>query len=406
MRTYTIWGEIGAQLSEESYIKLRMSDEHRTAPGKETLADVVGDIPTVIIIDEIAQHLRQLTSSGNPDVRRMAEAIPVFLKNLFELAAGRPNVVVIITLATRSDAFGKETDELTDALDAAAAADARDAFRETQSIVARPTSGGSIVVPAADDEIAEILKRRLFADINPSAAASAGSAYQALYEGLASKGEHLAGGAEAPVSYAAQVTASYPFHPELIRVLDKRIGTIPDFQRARGALKLLAEVIAAIWDEQRDAEVINVADLDFARAEVIGSLTTGLGRPDFAQVAKVDFAGPGSHAAAVDASRFAGRTPYATRACATVFAHSLEMVTTAGASRNDYLLGTLRTADSPEVIDEALAEAERVSWHLAYDGLRWRFSTEPNANQIIDEEANNVPNSTVAAALEDRVRAA
>jgi hypothetical protein len=82
------------------------------------------------------------------------------------------------------------------------------------------------------------------------------------------------------------------------------------------------------------------------------------------------------------------------------------MVTTAGASRNDYLLGTLRTADSPEVIDEALAEAERVSWHLAYDGLRWRFSTEPNANKIIDEEANNVPNSTVAAALEDRVRAA
>ena len=82
------------------------------------------------------------------------------------------------------------------------------------------------------------------------------------------------------------------FHPELIRVLDKRIGTIPDFQRARGALKLLAEVIAAIWNEQRDAEVINVADLDFSRADVLGSLTTGLGRPDFAQVARVDFAGP------------------------------------------------------------------------------------------------------------------
>ena len=39
-------------------------------------------------------------------------------------------------------------------------------------------------------------------------------------------------------------SSSYPFHPELVRVLDKRLGTIPNFQRARGALKLLAEVIA------------------------------------------------------------------------------------------------------------------------------------------------------------------
>jgi hypothetical protein len=165
----------------------------------------------------------------------MAEAIPVFLKNLFDLAAGRPDVVVIITLATRSDAFGKETDELTDALDAAAAADAREASRETQSVVARPTSGGSIVTPAADDEIAEILKRRLFSSIDAQAASQAGDAYEVLYQGLTAKGEHLAGGAEAPTRYGEQVLSSYPFHPELIRVLDKRIGTIPDFQgRRRG----------------------------------------------------------------------------------------------------------------------------------------------------------------------------
>lgn len=167
---------------EEPYIKLRLSDESRTASGRETLADVVGTEPTIVIIDEIAQHLRQLTSSGNPDVRRQAEAIPVFLKKLFELAAARPNVVVIITLATRSDAFGKETDELSDALEAAAASDARDAFRETQSIVARPTSGGSIVTPAADDEIGEILKRRLFASIGPAAAQEAGEASVAFPE--------------------------------------------------------------------------------------------------------------------------------------------------------------------------------------------------------------------------------
>ena len=116
LTTHTLWGELGAQLSSAAYDALRRSDEERTAPGKETLAAVVGDEPTIIIIDEIAQHLRQLASSGNAEVRRIADAVPVFLKNLFELAAGKPNIVVILTLATRQDAFGKETDELAELL--------------------------------------------------------------------------------------------------------------------------------------------------------------------------------------------------------------------------------------------------------------------------------------------------
>jgi hypothetical protein len=405
VRTHTMWGEIAAQLGPPAYEKMRVSDETRTAPSKTAWEDIIGDTPTVVIIDEIAQHLRQLASSGDPDVRRMAEAVPVFLKNLFELAAGNPHVVVIITLATRSDAFGRETDELSELLDTAAA-EFRSAFNETLSIVARPTSGGSIVTPASDDEIGEILKRRLFANIDLAAAAEAGIAYQAYYEGLAAHGEQLGGGAEAPATYGSLITSSYPFHPELIRVLDKRIGTIPNFQRARGALKLLSDVVAGVWEERTDTEILNVADLDYDRDAVLSHLTIGIARPDFEGVAKADFAGPTSHARYVDNTRFAGRTPYATRACRTVFTHSLEMVSTAGAGRNDYLLGTLRVGDEPEIIGQALAAAEKVTWHLDYDGTRWRFTTEPNANKIIDEEAINVAHSLVSAEVEDRVRRA
>ena len=243
--THTIWGEVAAQFGPAAYEHMRASDETRTAPSKTTWEQLIGEEPTLIIIDEIAQHLRQLASSGDPDVRRMAEAIPVFLKNLFELASGNPNVVVIITLATRSDAFGRETDELSELLDSSAA-DFRTAFAETLSIVARPTSGGSIVTPASDIEIGEILKRRLFAAIDAAAASEAGSSYRAFYDELSHRGEQLGGGAQAPATYGQLVESSYPFHPELIRVLDKRIGSIPNFQRARGALKLLSEVIAGI----------------------------------------------------------------------------------------------------------------------------------------------------------------
>ena len=403
MRTLTLWGEMGAQLGESSYERVKRSDNERTAPGKNTLAEIAGDRPTLIIIDEIAQHLRQLTSSGNGDVRLMAKAVPVFLKNLFELAAGNPRVSVIITLATRSDAFGHETDELRELLDGATS-EFRAALDEAHSILARDTAPGSILTPAADSEIAEILKRRLFERIEAVAATEAAVAYRSLYEGLASRGEQLAGGPDKPSDYASLIERSYPFHPELIRVLDKRIGAIPNFHRARGALKLLSEVIAGLWGADGDAEILNVADIDYSRPAILSHLTAGIGRPDFEGVAKVDFASPSSFSAMVDETRFAGRAPYATRTCRTVFTHSLEMLTTAGAGRNDYLLGTLRIGDEPEVLGEALAEVEKLAWHLDYDGTRWKFSTEPQPNKIIDDEAKNVPNSTVAAEVEDRIR--
>jgi len=57
----------------------------------------------------------------------------------------------------------------------------------------------------------------------------------------------------------------------------------------------------------------------------------------------------------------------------------------------------MRIEDDPDVIGEALAEAEKVAWYLDYDGSRWRFTTEPNANKIISEEAANVANSFVNA---------
>lgn len=397
-RSVTLWGEVAAQLGESAWEAFAASDRDRTSPGTETIRDAFAGQPTIVIVDEIAHHFRQLAQSGNEDVRRSSAQLPVFLKNLFEVAMGDPNVVVIVTLASSQDAYGKETDELAALMDGIAG-DYRERLEEAHSLLAR---SGKVVQPATDNEIGEILKRRLFKSIDPSAARAAGEAYKALYERLG-RTESFAGGAEHPDTYGKRVAASYPFHPELVRVLDKRLGDIPNFQRARGALKLLAEVIAGLWETQSDAEIINVADIDYGREEVLQHLTVGIGRPDFEGVASVDLAGPDSHAAAVDATRFVDRRPYATRVCRTVFTHSLEQKTGVGASRADYLLGTLRADDDPTFVDEALAEAEKVCWHLAYDGMRWRFHTEPNVNKIIEDEKQNVANSVVSGAVDDLI---
>lgn len=400
VRSLTMWGEIASQLG--AYDDMKANDEQRTAPGTGTWAKVIGNRSTVIIIDEIAQHLRQLVSSGSEDVRRQATAVPAFLKALFDFAASAPNVVVILTLATRSDAYGRETSDIEEMLNNAEGS-FQEAMADTKSVLARFES---IVRPAEDSEIAQILKRRLFESIDPAAAGEAAVAYRSYYEDLGVKGLQLPGGADQPTSYGQLIESSYPFHPELVRVLDQRLSTIPTFQRARGALKLLAEVISGTWEADQDVEILNVADVVLSFDAVLTHLTDGLGRDDYKAVALADIATPSAHATTLDTDRFAGKPTYATRAATTVFIHSLEQIATAGAGRGDYLLGTLQAGDEPTLIDEALAQLSERAWYLDYTGTRYQFKTEPNANAIIAEEARNIPNSQVNQELKERIELA
>ncbi|MBU1800851.1 MAG: ATP-binding protein, partial [Actinobacteria bacterium] len=328
----------------------------------------------------------------------------------FEVASDPSNnVSVIITLAATTNAFGAETTEISDLTgdekektDAANASSVK-AAQETGDVLTRAIQPSAVIKPADDNEIGEILKKRIFASVDEAAAQAAGDAYRELYETLGHT-EQLAGGADQPASYGALVTKTYPFHPELVRVLDKRLGNITQFQRARGALKLLAEVVAEIYDAGDDAAIVNVGDIDYSNGPVLNHLTDGLGRAEYASVAQGDFAGTKSHAAAVDADVFPGKPAYATRVARTVFTHSLEMVATAGAGRNDWVVGTLRPGEDATIFEKALTESEKVFWHLSYDGSRWRFNIEPNVNAIIETEKRNVANTAVAAMVDTLIR--
>ena len=308
-RSQTLWGEMAAQIGDAAFKAMAANDVERTAPGTGTIKAAFGGNPTVVIVDEIAKYLRSVTSSGSEDVRRMARAIPVFLGNLFEVASDPTNrVSVVITLATSENAFGSETTEITDLLDGEATGQqsaARAAVGETSDVLTRAVQPSAVIKPADDSEIGEILKKRLFEFVDPAAARAAGDAYQGLYEALATT-EQLAGGADQPATYGDLVAKTYPFHPELVRVLDKRLGAITEFQRARGALKLLAEVVASIYKSNGDATIINVGDIDYSVESVVNHLTDGLGRDQYHQVATSDFAGAWSHATAVDDDVFPG----------------------------------------------------------------------------------------------------
>ena len=388
-RIQTMWGSIAAQLGV--WDQFSGHDENRTAPGKDMWTVVFEAAPTLVIIDEVAAHIRNLGSSGNPDLRRQATAMTSFLFNLFAAAAEVPTARVVITLATDSDAFANETAVVEEVL-----SPGREANKEAESVISRYRE---VLVPAQDDEIAEILRRRLFSDIDAKAATDAGKAFAKKYADLEKRDIRL----NFPGNVAEAVANAYPFHPELVRVLDSRVGTIPGFQRTRGALRLLAETVAALWEKKSEAVVINTGDLPLDAKPVADAITLAIGKEAFAPVIGADIAGAGSHAASVDLTRFAGATPYTTRAAATVLLHSLQLVAGVGATLVDVWRGSLAPADDPDLVEEALRQLDQSAWHLDYDGSRYRFQTEPNPRKIVEDEKSGVQPSMVREELERRI---
>ena len=399
--TWTLWGEIGRQLGPDAYEIVKASDESRTSCGKQTWLDMFGSHPTVIVIDEVAQYLRRLASSGDGKVQQLAKATIDSLKVLFEAATAAPAVRIIVTLATGTAAFRQETANIQETFDNI---ESERLIAEASDVMERPK--GAIGRPAEDREIGFILRRRLFESVDEAAADRAGAAYQQLYADLARRDIQVGAATADPAAYAERLRSTYPFHPALIDCLDKRIGPLPGFQRARGALKMLAEAAAKIWSSTsgRNLAVVNLGDLPLEFSTVRACITSSIGREQLDGPAVADFAHTRtSHAAGVDRERWPHKG-LAVRSCRTVFCHSVAGEPFPGASLPDIYAGTLRPGDDHDLIDEALAATSQVAWHLVLDGVTWRFQTAPNANRIIATEMANVLNADVTEELDRRVR--
>jgi len=84
---FTPWGEIAYALAgKDGYARVRKSDESRIAPGAETLRELFGGEPTLILLDELSVYLRK--------VRNLEDArdqLTAFLTSLFKAVESAPN---------------------------------------------------------------------------------------------------------------------------------------------------------------------------------------------------------------------------------------------------------------------------------------------------------------------------
>ena len=186
--------------------------------------------------------------------------------SLLEFAASCARVVVVLTLAESQDSFGRETEKVQAEL------------AEAQRVSARQER---VITPTGETEIAHIVTHRLFKTVQRDAAPQIVQQYQHYYSQLVAQDVDLPQRATWS-DYATEMTLSYPFHPELLNTLNRKTSTIPNFQKTRGALRLLAEVIRRLWETKpADTFLIHPFHLDLSVAAIATDLTSRLDRPNF-----------------------------------------------------------------------------------------------------------------------------
>ena len=389
---FTPWGELAYALAGPAgYERVRKSDIEGVAPGAETIAELFGGQPTLILLDELSIYLRKI--QNRPPARNQLTA---FLTSLFKAVESSPRAALVYTLAIgkdgrANDAYGQENRFISDSM------------AEAESVSARKAT---LLNPTEDDETVQVLRRRLFGRIDDVAASTVIEAYRRIW---ADNRPVLPADAMRAVTGEA-FRVSYPLHPDIINVFTEKTATIENFQRVRGMLRILGRTIARLWATRPgDATAIHLHHIDPGFEPIRQEIVTRLGQSAYVPALKSDIAGDSgkaSLAVEIDAVDFNGLPPYTTYAARTIFVHTLAgLDKLKGLSPEQMRYSMVGPNLDISFIDSARQKFIARSAYLDdRPGSPLRFLADANLTQVIRREEANTDPAEVRAQLRDIIK--
>lgn len=391
VRAHTPWGDIAYQLAGKAgYEIVRQSDEQRIAPGADTIKELFGSDPVLVVLDELGEYLRRVQGMGGRD------QLTAFLKALLTAIESTPQAAIVYTLAVRSDgkgvdAFAEENEFLAGAMS------------ELESVSGRKATN---LNPTRDDETAKVIRRRLFASVEDARSAEVINAYRALWTNYR---DILSEEAKRSTT-SAEFGETYPFHPDVLDTLTSKTATLGGFQRVRGMLRILAKTVATVWaNRPADASAIHLHHIDLGSDVVRREFTTRLQQGAFVPAILNDIAGPPEKLALaqeLDAKHFRGLLPYGTYVARTIFLHTLAFNNDLKGLSVDHLrYSILSPVSDISFIDDARTKFWADSAYLDdRPTAPLRFNAEANLTQVIGREEKNVDPGEARTQLADRIR--
>jgi hypothetical protein len=391
IRAKTPWGEIAYQLAGRAgYEIVRASDERVVAPGSDTIKELFGSEPVLIVLDEMGEYLRRVQYMEG------RSQFTAFLKALFSAVEGHPNAALVYTLAVRRDgvavdAFGVENQFLVSAMG------------ELESVSGRKATN---LNPTKDDETAKVIRRRLFGRVDDARAAQVIEAYRAIWSQNRDALPEVARRAET----LADFENTYPFHPDVFDTLTGKTATLSGFQRVRGMLRILGRAVAGVWETRpSDATAIHLHHIDLGREGVKAEFTTRLQQDAYVPAILNDIAGtPQSPSLAedIDAKNYVGMLPYGRYVARAIFIHTLAFNNDLkGLTQDQLRYSVLSPLADISFIEDARTKFRTESAYLDdRPNAPLRFNAEANLTQVIAREERGVDLEEARTGLRDRIK--
>lgn len=390
----TIWGEIAWQLGgKEAYDIIRVNDEKLTAP-KGLFKQVLEKCkPALILIDELADYCVS-AATINVGVSNLSDQTVSFMQELTEAVSGSDNCVLIATLPASAQELAASpiSAQILTALEN------------------RITRVGANMKPVEDEEIFEVVRRRLFEDLGDEAEIEkVVSAYSLLYQSLLTEVPSYS----LKTEYRDRMKKTYPFHPELIDMFRLRWASNPYFQRTRGVLRLLAAIVSDLWNRQTSLTgsqfLIHTSDVTLANVEALTSQITMLNGNSWDAVINADISGSASNAFRIDNEvKELGKFNITQGIAATILLGTFgSKGQNKGVGIDEIKLCMVKPEGfNHNNINGALDRMEGNAHYLYYSSTaqkRYWFDTTPNINILINQAKGDIKTPDINAEILKRI---
>jgi hypothetical protein len=396
----TPWGEIAFQLGgEEAFQVIAQHDAEFTEPkGDAIRAFIPKDKPCLILMDEVINYVSTYRKRGYHD------RLYNFIQSLSETARGENNIVLIASIPASIMEYTSE--------------DEQDEKRLKKML----DRVGKAVMISTETDAAEIIRRRLF-EWDERAVTAEGKIM--LPKGAITTCNEYAewvveNGALLPNKYNIEdtrkaFTATYPFHPTVISVFERKWASLPGFQRTRGILRLLALWVSYAYKNDHEKNYKNAlitlgtAPLEdpFFRAAVFEQMN-GEDRLETAVTTDICGKQDSSHAIRLDieSTDAIKKARLHRKAATTIFFESNGGVVRAEATLPEIRLAIADSSINIGDVESVLDTLKTDCYYLIVESTKYHFSLSPNLNKILADRLASVQTEGIIDRVQTEIKKA
>jgi predicted AAA+ superfamily ATPase len=366
IRCHTLWGELAWQLGgEKGYELVQQADENGTSPDKDTVIKLLSRAaPCVILMDELVAFYRQF-QEGRSYPAGTFETNMTFIQALTEGIKSVPRAIMLASLPDSHNA-GEGRGQVV-------LAELENYFRRLHKIWK----------PVSKDEAFSIVRRRLFDRIDDQLGME--TACRAFADMYVANKDDLPGETQEG-RYFDRMKQAYPIHPEIFDRLYEDWSTLAGFQRTRGVLQLLAQVVHRLWKDGNSDAMIMPGNLPLYDATVRNKCLDFLPQ-GWDPVIDQDIDGEHSRPADIDRQPIFGKIQAGRRTARAIFLGSApgsagKMVK--GIELADILLGVVQPGQPLGHYKDAIKQLVNRLNYINVENNRFWFDITPNLRREMD----------------------